>query len=131
MLVKPQDYIGKITYSRIPYYNARANEMKMKSRPVLIIGAEKETFPCDFNVLPVSRITNEDNVNELYDFKIDKNQCQAMNLKKWPSFIRVHKQSTCYSTDIDRRVCCDMSKDHKDLYNEIVDLFAKYNETLF
>lgn len=131
MLVNPQDYIGKITTSRIPFYDNKSGEMKMKKRPVLIIGAEKNTFPCDFNVLPVSTITHKEHRNSLFDYEIEKTQCEIMNLKKSPSFIRIHKQSTCHSMNVDKRYYCDVLYDHNDIYIKIIDLHNKYNETLF
>lgn len=131
MLVKPQDYIGKITTSKIPFYDNKSGEMKMKKRPVLIIGAEKEVFPCDFNVLPVSTITFKEHINPLFDYEIEAEKCQIMNLKKSPSYIRVHKQSTCHSRNVDKRYFCDLVYDYNDIYTEIIDLHSKFNESLF
>lgn len=131
MQASPRDYIDKLTTSRIPFYDNRSGKMKVKQRPILVIGVEKDSFPCDFNVLPVSTISNYHHRDVQFDYEIGKEKCDQMSLKWSPSFIRVHKQSTCYSRDVDRRYFCDLSKDHSDLYREIVDLHQQFNETLF
>lgn len=131
MLVNPKDYIGKITTSRLPFYDSNADRVKYKSRPVLIIGVEKNSFPCDFNVLPVSTISKGINRHFEFDYELDQNKCTKLSLNKYPSFIRVHKQSTCYSTDINRKIICDLMKIDCDIYKDIKELQGKFSETLF
>ena len=107
----PESYIGKIYKVRFPYFDISTGANKFKSRPMLIIGIEKNIFSCDFVVLPVSSVSNPDNVSADFDKKITGEDCQTLNLIRDPSYIRVHKQGTANSNDVDRNgLICDLKK---------------------
>lgn len=131
MPVNPQEFIGKITTSRFPFYNIRKNEMEYKSRPVLIIGSEKNSFPCDFNVLHISTITRKQHISPEYDYELNEKQCRDLNLRSFPSYVRTHKQSTCYSSDVSKKTICDVLNDFPDIYEEIKIIHSQHTEQLF
>ena len=68
--------IGKAYVSTFPFYNNRSHKMDFKSRPVLIVGQADLT---DYVILPISRVTNKDNIDSDYDFEITK-QPNTMSL---------------------------------------------------
>ncbi|XJS09829.1 hypothetical protein ACF3NG_06695 [Aerococcaceae bacterium WGS1372] len=132
MSLLPEDYIGKIYKVRFPYFDSSTKKRKFKARPMLIIGIEKNNFPCDFVVLPVSSVSNSDNISREFDKKITGNDCTLLNLKKDPSYIRIHKQGTANSNDVDRNgQICDLKQTLPVLYRELNDLSVKFLETLY
>ena len=56
--------IGFLCCSTLPYYDFAAKQNKFKIRPVLIIGRADTG---DYNVLPVSRVTNKQFIHPFYD----------------------------------------------------------------
>ena len=124
-------YIGKIVNSRFPYYSVKTGCNAFKLRPVLIIGAEKETLPCDFNVLPVSTIKDRTKINPFFDYCLDYVKCSALGLRSCPSFIRVNKQSCIHSSDIKADIIADfLSVCHED-YEKVKRLHAQFTNNLF
>lgn len=128
---KPSFYIGKIIYSRFPYFNVKTNKKSYKSRPVLIIGTEREAYPCDFNVFPVSKISNKRYLDDNYDIELNAADCKKLNLTEIPSFIRVHKQSVISSNDMSKNILNDLSEVCPDIYETIKEKHSEYSETLF
>ncbi|WP_124058496.1 hypothetical protein [Vaginisenegalia massiliensis] len=124
-------YIGTIAKVRFPYYDVTTSQQQFKLRPMLIIGAEKEYLPCDFTVLPVSRVSNPQNLSESYDIKLDKDKCVLLSLKKSPSYIRVHKQSYANSIDVRDDIISNLKELDLDLYEEIKEKHSEFNESLF
>ena len=59
--------IGKAYVSTFQFYNNRTHRMEFKSRPVLVVGKADET---DYVVLPISRVTNNINLDADYDFPL-------------------------------------------------------------
>jgi hypothetical protein len=130
-MLKSSDYIGKIVISRFPYFDISSNKIKFKARPVLIIGCEFEELPCDFNVLPISKVSDGSKINNLYDFKLNKIECDKLNLKSIPSYIRTHKQYIVNSRDVHSDIVSDLKNDLKNIYDEVEKLNKKYNSDLF
>ncbi len=52
--------IGKAYISTFKYFDNRTHRMAFKNRPVLIVGQADSS---DYIILPVSRITNQGNVD--------------------------------------------------------------------
>lgn len=78
----------------------REQKYKYKLRPVLIVGTEKDQLPCDITVLPVSKISRAENLNEEYDYPLTKVDHGLLRLKNDPSYVRIHKISTIHSKDL-------------------------------
>ena len=58
--------IGKAYWAIFKYYDSSAHMMAFKKRPVLIIGQADES---DYVVLPISRVTRREHIDQKYDFK--------------------------------------------------------------
>jgi len=127
------DLIGQIRYSKFKYYDLATNSMKFKSRPVLIIGTEKETGPCDLTVLPISSITKKENLIEGYDVEIKRSEFPKTGLspKYSSSYCRTSKISTVSSYDLSASASCQLNIAYPDLYNVIKHAYSNYQETLF
>lgn len=131
MSVNPKEYIGSIAKVRFKYFNSNTKRMGFKVRPMLIIGAEKEYFPCDFNVLPISKISKSQHISSEYDIELNIDQCNKLSLHYCPSYIRVHKQSYAYSTDVDQNIISNLKQIDTELYNQIQSVHREFNDTLF
>ena len=105
---KPEDLIGKVVISRYPYYNSEKGEINFKARPMLVIGREKYTFPCDLITLPLSRVTIKQNLHSTFDIRLDDKECNTLNLNSMTSFVRVHKQTVVHSKDVSSNVVADL-----------------------
>ncbi|AYW50780.1 hypothetical protein C7H83_10030 [Tetragenococcus halophilus] len=125
-----RDLIGQIKTSRFPYYNSKKGKMDFKSRPILIIGVEKEVGPCDLTILPVSSITNQKNIIFDYDIKLDINKYPLLSLKN-TSYCRTSKVSTVSSHEVGVRTICNLKNTYPDIYKAINDAYEMYQNTLF
>ena len=112
--------IGKAYVSTFPFYNNRSHKMDFKSRPVLIVGQADLT---DYVILPISRVTNKDNIDSDYDFEITKQSVPLMNLAQ-TSYIRTHKQSVVHAGELTKEII-DYRKEYPDIY---LDVIAKMEE---
>lgn len=131
MCHKPHDFIGKIVISRFPYFDVKTKSQKFKGRPMLVIGIEKEIFPCDFNVLPISKVSKQKHVSEDYDVALNNSQCEALSLNHSPSYVRVHKQSIVNSRDVQSGSISDLKNTLPEVYDEIKNKHILFNEDLF
>ena len=112
--------IGKAYVSTFQYYNNRSHKMEFKSRPVLIVG---QADSMDYVVLPISRVTNSDNLDSDYDLEITQQNVPLMNLKQ-TSYIRTHKQSVVHAGELTREIV-DFRGEYPDIYG---DALAKMEE---
>lgn len=97
---------------------------------MLAIGVEKDTFPCNVTMLPISKISHSKNIHSLYDRKLEK-ECKQLNLNIVPSYIRVHKVGTVHSNDINNKEISDLKEILPELYDEISELFKTFTDNLF
>ncbi|MGJ6274395.1 hypothetical protein ACSDJ2_08230 [Listeria monocytogenes] len=111
------DLIGTIRTSKFPYYDVREKKIKYKSRPILVINAEKDLIPCDLTVLPISRVTEERHIHEEYDLKVLKSDYPLLNLKENKSYIRTHKVNTVNSNDVANKEMSSLKNTYPDLYS--------------
>ncbi|KQL37592.1 hypothetical protein AN959_03460 [Psychrobacillus sp. FJAT-21963] len=125
------ELIGKLCDSRFAFFDNRAQEYKYKVRPVLVIGVEKDKLPCDITVLPVSKISREENISALYDYPLTKENHPLLKLKYDPSFVRIHKISTMHSKDLTFYTNSQLNVVYPDTYSEIEDKFKTYTSGLF
>lgn len=126
------ELIGKIYKSRFQYFDNISSSVKFKRRPVLIIGVEKETLPCDITILPISKISVQHNIDGEYDYKVTKQNHENLNLDYDPSYIRTHKISTIYSRDlVDQGEISSMKDAYADDYQSIKEKVEKFASELF
>nr|WP_241864546.1 type II toxin-antitoxin system PemK/MazF family toxin [Staphylococcus massiliensis] len=125
------DYIGIIAITRLPYYNIKDKKIAYKARPVLIIGAELKTLPCDFTVLPLSSISDKSKISLEFDYEISSKDCRKYNLKNNLSFIRTHKPTTINSRDVHNKVICNLRLLDYQTYLIIEQKYHKFSKTLF
>ena len=59
--------IGKIYWATFKYYDIRLHKMAFKKRPVLIIGQADVN---DYVILPISRVTRKEYLDQHYDFEM-------------------------------------------------------------
>lgn len=131
MSVSPKDLIGKIVVARMPYYDNKKNKIGFKGRPALIIGAEKTTFPCDFTLLPLSRVNHSQHIHSHFDIKLNEENCKSLNLNSSPSYIRCHKPYTTSSSDISADCISDLKNVHEAIYIEVEEAFINFSKELF
>lgn len=128
---RPRDYIGKIVKIRLPYYDTKNSKVSFKVRPGLIIGCEKDQYPCDFSYLPVSKIKDKTKRHFIYDLELNRKNCKVLSLNHFPSFIRCHKVSTVYCTDVDKNHISDLKDLKPSLFHEIKSTFDTFATNLF
>lgn len=115
--------IGKICSISTPYYDSRERQMKIKSRPALIIA---QADISDYNVLPISKISDKSKIDPVYDIPIDPNKYPKLNLSVY-SYIRTHKQTVTNKSQISK-IWGDLKEDYPELYVAIADKIEKYNK---
>lgn len=125
--------IGFIGNTRLPYFNIKTRKNEVKARPILVIGTEKGTLPCDLTCLPISKVSLEKYKDELFDYELDKEMVDNLKLRHKPSFIRTHKVFTVPSQDFAyfKRGSVNLKEDYPGLFEEIKERFNKFTETLF
>lgn len=131
MCSNPNDLVGKIYYTRFPYYDVKNKKQSYKARPVLIVGAEKDSLPCDFTVLPISKISNSNYIHDVFDYKLENEKIQTLGLKFDPSYIRIHKQSYTSSIDVQKNPISSLRELYPEIYEGVKDLSKQFHDTLF
>ncbi|NYS33709.1 type II toxin-antitoxin system PemK/MazF family toxin [Streptococcus danieliae] len=121
--------IGKIVASRFQYYDTRTRRMSYKSRPVLILKCERNTGASDLTVLPLSTITNQTNIDPVYDVQVTVSEYPLLGLTR-DSYIRSGKISTVHTTNIARGSICDLKQIYPDLWTMIITNTKEYIETI-
>lgn len=115
--------IGKICKARTPFYDNLRGKMSIKTRPVLIIAKADSN---DYVVLPVSSITYPANIHPKYDIKVEPSLYPKLKLNK-TSFIRTHKQTVIYRSDIGDKIG-DLKSDYEDLFLEILVMREEFSK---
>ncbi|MDQ0412741.1 hypothetical protein [Mesobacillus stamsii] len=93
-MLNPYDNVGKVCKSLEKYFDTRTGRIKVKSRPVLIIGFEDtydNPIKIDYEVLPISSLANI-NPDPNFDFYLNEDTYNLIGLDR-PSYIRSHKTS--------------------------------------
>ena len=96
--------------------------MGFKKRPVLLI-AQADTD--DYNIIPISRVTNRHNLDSVYDVMIDPAVYPNAGLAEL-SFARTHKQTTVHTGEIDGHIS-DLKSVYPDLYLYILEMREQYS----
>ncbi len=117
--------IGKAYISTFKYFDNRTHRMAFKNRPVLIVGQADSS---DYIILPVSRITNQGNVDSYYDVSIEPADVPLMNLTQ-RSYIRSHKQSVVHLGELTREIV-DFRKEYEDIYLDVISKMEEFQKNL-
>lgn len=117
--------IGMAYVSTFKYYDMKNHRMAFKNRPVLIIGRADDK---DYVVLPVSRVTRRENIDEYYDYEIKKEDYPLMNLTQ-TSYIRTHKQSVVNDGELTREIV-DFKTEYPKAYKTIVNRVKEFQTGL-
>ena len=117
--------IGKAYWAIFKYYDNSAHRMAFKKRPVLIIG---QADGSDYVVLPISRVTRRENIDQRYDFEIRVRDYPMLSLKA-TSYIRTHKQSVANIGELAERIV-DFKKEYPDAYVEVIALVEEFQKKL-
>lgn len=117
--------IGEIRRALTPFYDNTKNRMSFKSRPVLIIAQADNS---DYIVLPVSRITRRENINEVYDIKIDPALYPSLNLSA-VSYVRTHKQTVVHAAEIGS-IYGNMKSDYPDIFLTILEKRDEFSKEI-
>ncbi|MGV3043485.1 type II toxin-antitoxin system PemK/MazF family toxin [Staphylococcus rostri] len=128
---KPKDDIGKVVVAKFPYFDMKTKSKKFKGRPSLVIGCESERFPCDFIVLPVSKIQDVSKRHPKYDFQLYEAECHILHLKHIPSFVRCHKITTVHNKEVKSNVLGDLKLNLPMAYENIESRFKDFSKNLF
>lgn len=117
--------IGKAYVSVFRFYDAKAKKMSFKNRPVLIVGKADDK---DYIILPISRVTNQHNLDGKYDVPIDPADVPLMNLTQ-RSYIRTHKQAVVNEGQLTRQIV-DFRKEYLDIYVDVISKMKDFQEAL-
>lgn len=117
--------VGKAYVSTFQFYDSRTQKMSFKSRPVLIIGQADAT---DYVILPISRVTNQNNLDTYYDVRLEPTSVPLMNLTQ-TSYVRTHKQSVVHLGELTREIV-DFKTEYEDVYIEILSKVEEFQQDL-
>lgn len=117
--------IGEIRKVLTPFYDMQNRQMRMKSRPCLIIAqADSE----DYIILPVSKISDRRRIDPDYDIKVDPAEYPMLSLN-CVSYVRTHKQTVVHYGEIGDKIS-DMKSAYEDLYLEVLTKRAQFSEEI-
>ena len=117
--------IGKAYVSIFKYYHNAKAKMSFKKRPVLIVGKADDT---DYIVLPISRVSKRENLDEYYDVLLSPDAVPKLNLTQH-SYVRTHKQSVVNIVELYREIT-DFKKDYMDIYLDIISKMEEFQKNL-
>lgn len=117
--------IGEIRKTFTPFYDNTQGRMNIKSRPALII-AQADTE--DYVVIPVSRITRQNNRDTTYDIEVDPVEYPMLNLNA-VSYIRTHKQTVVHRAQIGDLIG-ELKSNYEDLYLLILELRERFSKEI-
>lgn len=122
----PAECVGKIVTSFEKFYDPVSKRIRVKKRPVLIIGFEdnySNYLDVDFELLPISKI-EKSTPHPTYDVLISGDVQKTLKLHQ-PSYIRSHKitWSHAKNTSIESPM-----SDLKELYPDMFDHLLSLNQ---
>lgn len=117
--------IGKAYVSVFKHYDNHAHRMAFKNRPFLIVGKADDT---DYVILPISRVTNHNNIDCYYDVPIDPLDVPLMNLTQ-RSYIRTHKQTVVHTGELIKEIV-DFRKEYADVFLEAILRMEQFQKNL-
>ena len=129
------EFIGKICKTLTRFKNPRTGKTGFKSRPCLVIGVEKKDSnisSVDYTVLPISKISKRENINDHYDHEVEKISYPDLNLTENTSYIRTHKQTVINGRDmITDSFISDVKSEYPDLFSDVMSKFNNWNTKLY
>lgn len=117
--------IGEIRKVLMQYFDLKQGKMLMKSRPALVIAQADAN---DYVILPISRITRQENRDPVYDIKVDPCEYPQLHLNA-VSFIRTHKQTTAHRSQMSDMIG-DLKTDYPDLFLRVLDTREQFSEEI-
>ncbi len=117
--------IGKAYVSTFQFYDTLSKKMSFKNRPVLIVGRADAG---DYVVLPISRVTNQNNLDSKYDVLLEPKAVPLMNLKQ-RSYIRTHKQAVINAGGLTKEIV-DFKKEYPGIYATAISRMADFQKIL-
>lgn len=114
--------IGEIRKTMLPFYDNRLHKMSIKSRPALVVANADAD---DYVILPVSRITKQENRDSKYDVEVDPQLYPMLNLNSL-SYVRTHKQTIVNISNMGSMIG-DMKSNYEDLYLLILELREEFS----
>lgn len=117
--------IGRLYTSVFPFYDNKMHKMSYKSRPVLIVGQADQN---DYAVLPVSRVTNQNNLDNYYDVLLEPADYPLANLTQ-KSYVRTHKQYTIHKGELVKDIV-DFRNVYSDTYLDIIIKMEEFQKNL-
>lgn len=111
--------MGKIYNVIVPYYDRKTNHTKLKARPCMILH-EPYGKDHEYAILPISSSLDMAHYDTYFDTYLQVKDFPLLKLHR-NSYIRSHKQTIAYETNIDFRRCLgDLKKDYPCTYNIIL-----------
>lgn len=124
----PEDSIGRICKSLEKYFDTRTGRIRVKSRPVLIIGCEDDydsPMNVDYELLPISTMKNQD-PNSIYDLYLNDEICTCLGLKE-ACYIRTHKTTWNHVKHMDvQRPIGDLKSEYPELFIKVLNLNSQW-----
>lgn len=117
--------IGKAYWAIFKYYDSSSHRMAFKKRLVLIIG---QADASDYVVLPISRVTRQEHIDQKYDFEMQVNDYPKLSLRA-TSYIRTHKQSVMNIGELADQIA-DFKLEYPDAYIEVIELIEEFQKNL-
>ena len=117
--------IGRLYTSVFPFYDNKLRKMSYKSRPVLIVGQADKN---DYVILPVSRVTNQNNLDRYYDVPLEPKDYPLTNFKQ-RSFVRTHKQYTIHKAELVKEII-DFQNTYPDTYLDVIIKMEEFQKNL-
>jgi hypothetical protein len=112
-------------YLHYRYYNSKSRKIEFKNRPVLVIGKADSS---DYVILPISRVTNQVNLNRYYDVLLETTEVPLMNLK-CNSYVRSHKQSVVHEGELIKEIV-DFKDEYANTYKLIIDKMEEFQKRM-
>lgn len=117
--------IGKTYWAIFKFYDNSQQKMAFKKRPVLIIG---EADKSDYIVLPISRVTQKQNLDLHYDFELQPLDYPLLSLKAI-SYVRTHKQTVLNKGELGNCIA-DFGSEYQDSYISVIALVEEFQNNL-
>ena len=117
--------IGKAYWAIFKYYDSSTHKMAFKKRPVLIIGQADDR---DYVVLPISRVTNRQHIDQKYDFEMQVADYPTLSLTA-TSYIRTHKQAIVNDGEFANQIA-DFRKEYPDAYRDVITLVEDFQKKM-
>lgn len=119
-------YVGKLYPSYFRYKDPKTKSIKFKSRPILIIAEPTGQFDTEYIVLPVSTLSNPIFFEKEFDIQLKVCDYSKLSISR-DCYVRTHKQTTMYRSNIDFHKCIgDLKTDYPEVFSLILKKLRDY-----